>query len=81
VIVRDPANNVLNENDLVSYPLAFGQCVLGTVVKIDPGLSNLNAQQPQPGFVVVQLLMPLVIDPSGHVGGVFKVAQPQETQV
>ena len=50
MIVRDPTGNPLNENDQVAYPLAFGQCVLGTVVKIDAGLANLSNQQRSPGL-------------------------------
>ena len=76
MIVRDPMGNTLNENDQVIYPLGFGQTMLGTVLKIDPGLSNLDAKQQQPGFVVVQLLMPLMIQPNGQVGGIFKAVQP-----
>ena len=72
---RDTAGNVLNEQDIVVYPLALGACALGTIVKIDPGIGNLT-NTPQPGFVLVQVNIPLGIDPAGFVNGIFKAARP-----
>lgn len=76
--ILDPLDNELVEGRPVAFPLAFGQSISGNVIKIRPGLGAGIESIPT---VLVGFVLPLQVDPSGRVGGVYALPEPPKPQI
>lgn len=78
--MRDLNGTELREGDMALVPAAFGQLVIGQLVKINAGLGAPGTQEGTPS-VIVRLDLFIPAQPNGVVGGLVKLEGPKPTTI
>lgn len=74
----DAAGNELSEGTPVSFALAFGQAIPGTIATLESGLGIGAAAAPK---LAVMFVLPLHAQPNGLVMGIFAMPPQQAPQL
>ncbi len=74
-LIRDLIGVPLDVNDLVSVGANTGAPLVGKVVSLPSGLT-VAGQENQPPMVMVQVMIPVLVDQNGQVALVKTAGQP-----